>query len=62
MYCHTVCQIPSHASSLEQVPAQFPPEVQKVLERQGNTAVIWDYSQPNFEDLKARRSRYFTPM
>ena len=46
----------------EQVPAQFPPEVKKVLERQGNTSVIWDYSAPNYEDMKARRSRYFTPL
>ncbi len=45
-----------------QAPAQFCPEVMEVLERQGNTSVIWDYSQPNYEQLKARRSRYWTPM
>lgn len=45
-----------------QVPPQYPPEVMKVLERKGNTSVIWDYSQPHYEELKARRSRYWTPL
>lgn len=45
-----------------QVPTQYPPEVREVIEKQGNTAVIWDYSQPHYEELKARRTRYWTPM
>ncbi|GAX77594.1 hypothetical protein CEUSTIGMA_g5038.t1 [Chlamydomonas eustigma] len=44
------------------VPQQFPPEVRQVLEKHGNTSVIWDYSQPDYEQLKARRARYWTPM
>ena len=45
-----------------QAPAQFCPEVREVLERQGNTSVIWDYSQPNYDQLQARRARFWTPL
>lgn len=44
------------------VPHQYPPEVKQVLARNGNTSVIWDYSSPNYEEMKLRRTRYWTPM
>jgi hypothetical protein len=51
-----------HGWLYTQVPAQFCPEVTEVLARKGNTSVIWDYSQPNYEELKARRHRFWTPL
>lgn len=42
---------------LLQVPPQYPPEVREVLLRSRNTSLAYDYSQPDYEDLKSRRSR-----
>jgi hypothetical protein len=43
---------------LLQVPQQYPPEVREVLIRSRNSAVLYDYSQPDYEDLKKRRQRW----
>jgi hypothetical protein len=41
-----------------QVPQQYPPEVREVLIRSRNSATLYDYSQPDYEDLKRRRQRW----
>uniref|UniRef100_A0A7S0RTJ2 NADH dehydrogenase [ubiquinone] 1 beta subcomplex subunit 8, mitochondrial n=2 Tax=Chlamydomonas leiostraca TaxID=1034604 RepID=A0A7S0RTJ2_9CHLO len=42
------------------VPHQYPPETREVLLRSRNTSLVYDYSQPDYEELKKRRQRYYT--
>ncbi|KAL6747330.1 hypothetical protein V8C86DRAFT_2912397 [Haematococcus lacustris] len=45
------------------VPEQYPEDVRRVLMRARNTSLLYDYSQPNYEEaVKARRKSYWTPL
>lgn len=49
-----------HALLYVQVPHQYPSETRDVLLRSRNTSLLYDYSQPDYEELKKRRQRYYT--
>uniref|UniRef100_A0A7S3QU91 NADH dehydrogenase [ubiquinone] 1 beta subcomplex subunit 8, mitochondrial n=1 Tax=Dunaliella tertiolecta TaxID=3047 RepID=A0A7S3QU91_DUNTE len=42
------------------VPPQYPPEVRQVLLRSRNNSLKYDYSQPDYEEQKAKRQNFFT--
>jgi hypothetical protein len=43
-----------------QVPQQYPPDVREVLIKARNTSLHYDYSQPDYEQLKERRRKFWT--
>eukprot|EP00967_Tisochrysis_lutea_P110415 scaffold172776_cov15-Tisochrysis_lutea.AAC.2 len=45
---------------LASVPPQYPPEVRQVLLRSRNNSLKYDYSQPDYEEQKAKRQNFFT--
>lgn len=42
------------------VPPQYPPEVREVLLRSHNTSLLYDYSAPDYEQLKEKRKVFWT--
>eukprot|EP00195_Chlamydomonas_chlamydogama_P004758 CAMPEP_0202897038 /NCGR_PEP_ID=MMETSP1392-20130828/5902_1 /ASSEMBLY_ACC=CAM_ASM_000868 /TAXON_ID=225041 /ORGANISM="Chlamydomonas chlamydogama, Strain SAG 11-48b" /LENGTH=148 /DNA_ID=CAMNT_0049582583 /DNA_START=52 /DNA_END=498 /DNA_ORIENTATION=+ len=55
-YTYTYCDEFRHPM----VPPQYPPEVREVLLRRRNTSLTYDYSQPDYEEVKGRRQNYWT--
>ncbi len=54
------CSIVALCTLRLQVPPQYPPEVREVLLRAHNSSLHYDYSAPDYEQLKERRKKFWT--
>ena len=45
-----------------QVPPQYPPEVRDVLVQRRNSMLKFDFSQPDYQEVKQRSKIYWTPL
>lgn len=44
------------------MPPQYPPEVRDVLVQRRNSMLKYDFSQPDYEEVKKRSKIYWTPL